>query len=506
MLGAPKLIYDLGIPKSLVAHEIFEQYEGIELSINIHNGIGKDIWASPYFLLLVLALGVFMTALDSYIFVPALPTIVGDLHTSLDWVTWTMTIFLLFWTAIMPLEGKLSDVYGRKKVYIAGITLFTLGSLASSLSWDIYSLIAFRGLQAIGAGLVLPSALAAINSVSSEDKKGKTMGALMAMAAVAMVIGPNLGGYFIEHFGWRTVFYINIPLGILAILLMLKFKESFGETKERIDVVGSTLLVAALAALLLGLVRLETLPFADITVFPLFIACVLLGLMLFWFERRIQAPILDMPLIMRGDILSLNLAQLAINLSLVCAMFYVPSFAQLVLHMNVQDSGTILTPMSVSLMVTAIVGGVLLDKFGAKAMLLIGCVFASGAAIYLAEYVNDPTSLAIALTSIGIGLGLGMGAFQIIMLSYMPESEKGTGTGILMTFKNVGSTIGSVIGGFFLSDVTRKVATFGQAFHNIFWVGATMAIIAVVMVVFLIVWSQMRSRRKNVDPIPLPYL
>lgn len=475
------------------------------MSENILNGNKKDIWASPYFLLLVLGLGVFMTALDSYIFVPALPTIVGDLHTSLDWVTWTMTIFLLFWTAIMPLAGKLSDVYGRKKVYIAGIALFTLGSLASSMSWDIYSLIAFRGLQAIGAGLVLPSALAAINSASSEDNRGKTMGALLAMAAVAMVIGPNLGGYFIEHFGWRTVFYINIPLGVLAVLLMLKFKESFGDTKKRIDITGSTLLVAALAALLLGLVRLETLPLTDITVFPLFIACALLGVVLFWFERRTTAPILDIPLIMRGDVLSLNLAQLAINLSLVCAMFYVPSFAQLVLHMDVQDSGTILTPMSVSLMVAAIIGGVLLDKFGAKVMLLIGCVFASGATIYLAQYVNDPTSLAVALAGIGIGLGLSMGAFQIIMLSYMPESEKGTGTGILMTFKNVGSTVGSVIGGFFLSDVTRRIATFSQAFHNIFWVGAIMAIATVVLVILLIVWSRKRSDRTIVDLTPIPY-
>ncbi len=116
----------------------------------------RSIWASPYFLLLVLALGVFMTAMDSYIFVPALPTIVKDLNTSLDWVSWTMTIFMLFWTAIMPIAGKLSDIYGRKRIYLLGVGIFTLGSILSSISWDIYSLIAFRGLQAIGAGLVMP--------------------------------------------------------------------------------------------------------------------------------------------------------------------------------------------------------------------------------------------------------------------------------------------------------------------------------------------------------------
>jgi EmrB/QacA subfamily drug resistance transporter len=468
---------------------------------NITTGTRKSIWASPYVLLLVLALGVFMTALDSYIFVPALPTIVKDLNTSLDWVTWTMTIFMLFMTATMPLAGKLSDIYGRKRMYIIGVGVFTLGSLLSSVAWDIYSLIAFRGLQAIGAGLVFPAAIAAMNSATPEDKKGKTMGALMAMAAVAMIIGPNMGGYFIEHFGWRTVFYINTPLGILAILLMIRFEESFGESKGRVDIIGSALLVGALSALMLGLVRLETLPLADLTVFPFFIGCALLGVLLFMFERQTPEPILDIPLIMRGEILSLNLAQMAINISLVCAMIYVPSFAQIVLHMNVQDSGSILTPLSVSLLVAAIAGGVLLDRFGAKIMLLLGCIVASGAVFYLTEYVIDSTTLAIALAALGVGMGLSLGAFQIIMLSYMPESEKGTGSGILNTFKNVGNTVGSVIGGFILSDATRKVITFDQAFHNLFWIGAAMSVVAVVFVICLIVLSRHNARRRAAAPV-----
>ncbi len=451
----------------------------------------RSIWASPYFLLLVLALGVFMTAMDSYIFVPALPTIVKELNTSLDWVSWTMTIFMLFWTAIMPIAGKLSDIYGRKRIYLLGVGIFTLGSILSSISWDIYSLIAFRAVQAIGAGLVMPAALAAMNSAVSDDKKGKTMGVLMAMAAVAMIIGPNLGGYFIQHFGWRTVFYINIPLGILAILLMLKFTESFGERKQHIDIIGSVLLVGALGSLLLGLVRLETLPFADYTVFPFFAAAFVLAILLILFERHTKEPILDIPLLSRGDVLSLNLAMMATNISLVCAMIYVPSFAQIILKMNVQDSGTILTPLSIGLLVTAIGGGILLDKFGARAMLLLGSIITLVAVFAMAQYVNDSTSLAIVLAVLGGGLGFGMGAFQIIMMSFMPESEKATGSGILNTFKNTGSTVGSVIGGFFLADATHKVVTMNQAFSNIFWFGTAMAVIALVFVVLLIVFGRL---------------
>ncbi|HMK46292.1 MAG TPA: MFS transporter [Methanocella sp.] len=463
--------------------------------------VKKNIWASPYFLLLVLALGVFMTALDSYIFVPALPTIVQDLNTSLDWVSWTMTIFMLFWTAIMPLAGKLSDIYGRKRMYLAGITLFTLGSIACSLSWDIYSLIAFRGLQAIGAGLVMPAAISALSSAVPEERKGKTMGSLMAMAAVAMIVGPNIGGFFIQHFGWRSVFYINIPLGLIAILLMLKFNESFGESKQKIDILGSVLLVTSLGALMLGLVRLETLPLQDITVWPLFAATALLTMILVLFEIKTVDPILKIPLISRVDVLSLNLAQLTLNLSLICVMIYVPSFAQYILKMNVQDSGTILTPLSVALMFAAITGGFLLDRFGAKIMLLTGAIVTTGAVIYLAEYVTDSTSLAIALATIGIGLGLGMGAFQIIMLTYMPDNEKGTGTGIMITFKNIGSTVGSVIGGFFLSQATRHEVTLGEAFHNVFWIGVYSAAISVALITILITWDRRRKATKPVTPI-----
>jgi EmrB/QacA subfamily drug resistance transporter len=442
------------------------------------------------YLILVLGLGVFMTAIDSYIFVPALPTIVRELNTSLDWVSWTMTIFMLFMTAVMPLGGKLSDTYGRKKIYIAGVGLFTLGSLLSSVSWDIYSLIAFRGVQAIGAGLVFPAAIAAIGSAAPEDNKGKTMGLLMAIAAVAMVVGPNIGGYIIQHFGWRMVFYINIPLGVLAILATSRFNETFGEARRRIDVIGAALLTAGLGALMLGLVRFETLPFWDLTVFPCFVACGLLGLLLTLYELRVPEPILDISLILRPGVLALNLSQLAITISLVCAMFYVPSFAQYILRMNVQDSGTILTPLSVSLMVAAIAGGIIMDRIGAKIMIVLGGIVTTAAIFYLTGYVTDSMTLAIALAAIGIGLGLGMGAFQLVMLSWMPESEKGTGTGILGTFKNVGSTIGSVIGGFVLSDATRHVITLDQAFHNVFWIGVYMAIVSVGLAIAMIVFSR----------------
>jgi MFS family permease len=149
-----------------------------------------------------------------------------------------------------------------------------------------------------------------------------------------------------------------------------------------------------------------------------------------------------------------------------------------------------MTPLSVSLMAAAIVGGIVLDKIGAKIMIVLGGIVTTGAVLYLTQYVVDSTTLAIALAALGIGLGMGMGAFQLVMLSWMPESEKGTGTGILGTFKNVGSVIGSVIGGFVLSDATRHVITLDQAFHNMFWIGVIMAAVSVVLAMAMMAFSR----------------
>jgi EmrB/QacA subfamily drug resistance transporter len=467
----------------------------------LENDHEKRAMGALYYVLLVLALGVFMTSLDSIIFAPALPTIVGDLHTSFNWVSWTMTIYMLFYAAIMPLGGKLSDVFGRKRIYMAGIAMFTIGSFLSSMSWDIYSLIAFRGVQAIGGGLVLPAALSAMSSAAPKNQQGKTMGSLMAMSAVAMVIGPTIGGYFISHFGWRSVFYINIPIGILAIILSLRFKESYGETKHHIDIVGSALLTGGLSAILLGLVRLESLPLTDLTVFPFFIAAAVIGVLLVIYEKRVPEPILDIPTIGRANVFSLNLAALLSSISLGCAMMYVPSFAQMVLHMSVEDSSNILTPLSVSLLVAAIAGGILIDRFGTKPILLIGMIISAVGLFGMAQYVNDSISLGIFLAVIGLGMGVGMGAFQIIMVSFMPKSEIGTGTGILNTFRNSGMTVGTVIGGFFLADATNKVVTFGQAFGNIFWFGTVISILSAVMVVYLI-YVDRNTRAVSIEPLP----
>ena len=471
------------------------------MSENITVQTKKSLWNSPYFIMIVLMMGVFMMAIDMYVFAPAITIIVGNFNTSYDWVSWTMTIYMLFSTCVMPLAGKLSDIYGRKRIYIIGVLLFIIGSFACSISWNIYALVTFRALQAIGAGIIIPAALSAMAGAAPPDKQGKTMGALMAMSALAMVIGPNIGGYLVQNFGWRSIFYINIPIGIVSILLALKFKESYGNAKYHLDILGSALLGGSLATLLYGFVRLENLALTDITVYPLFIASAVLFIVFILFEMRTKEPIVNIPLVSRGDILSLMLAMMATSLGLTAALIFVPTFAQSVLHENVQNSGTLLTPMAVSLFIFAIIGGVLLDKVGTKPMLILGTLVSIASLYALAYYVTDSTGLVIVMIIIGGGFGLGMGAYQVLMMAMTPGTDKGTSSALLNTFKGIGGAIGPVIGGFFLTDaVSNKLYSVGQAFTYIFLFAMATAVVALVLLIFLAIIT----RHTNYLAAPAP--
>ncbi len=450
----------------------------------------KGIGESPFFVMIVLALGVFMTGIDAYIFIPALPTLTKDLNTSYALVSWTLTVLMLFMTAVMPLAGKLSDVFGRKKLYIIGVTTFIIGSFTASFSWNIYVLIVSMAIQGIGAGIVLPSALSTMNDAAHKDQRGKTMGVLMAMSSLAMIIGPNIGGFLIQNFGWRTIFYVNIPIGILAAIMALKFKESHGETNPHIDYVGSLLLIGTIATMLVALVRVQTLPFTDITVFPLFIAAIVLFISLIRYEKHVSEPILDIPLLKKGKILSLNLAILLTGLATFTAFTYVPTFAQMVLNMDVQNSGLLLTPLSITVLITSILGGVLLDKFGAKRMLLLGSPILSAGLLGLAYYVTDSITLSVCLVLIGIGMGFTTSAFQVLMMSFIPRDEEGTGVGVLNTFKGIGGTIGPLTGSFFLGAALSGTITFGHAFNNLFLFGTAVSIIAIILLFIVVMMDR----------------
>ncbi|MCE7698523.1 MAG: MFS transporter, partial [Methanobacterium paludis] len=250
------------------------------------------------------------------------------------------------------------------------------------------------------------------------------------------------------------------------------------------------LLIGTIATMLLALVRVQTLPFTDITVFPLVIASIVLFVSLIAYEKRVSEPILDIPLLKRGKILSLNIAILLTGLATFTAFTYVPTFAQMALNMDIQNSGLLLTPLSITVLITSILGGVLLDKFGAKRMLLVGSPILSAGLLGLAYYATDSITLSVSLVLIGIGMGFTTSAFQVLMMSFIPKDEEGTGVGVLNTFKGIGGTIGPLTGSFFLGAALSGTITFSHAFSNLFMFGAVVSIIAIILLVIVVVMDK----------------
>jgi EmrB/QacA subfamily drug resistance transporter len=460
--------------------------------------INKSLFASPYYVLVVLLLGDFMMGLDALVFAPALVPLVKNLHTTFDLAAWVTIIYILLSTAIMPLAGKMSDIFGRKRVFILGVCLFTLGSLLSSLSWNIYALIVFRAAQALGGGIIMPTAFAAIGSMAPPDKIGKMMGILGSMSALTMIIGPNIGGFVVENFGWRAVFYINLPIGVLTILMALAFRENYGNVSHHIDVIGSILLGLGLGALLLFVNQLGSNPLTDITVFPFVLFALLLGVALYWYEKQTEEPILDMTLIFRGDILSINLASMMVFIGLMCSLGFTATFAQVVLGLSVQDSGTILTPVSLTMFLMSLAGGILLDRVGFRPMMITGGVITAVGLAGMAILVNSSISLIADLVVIGIGAGVGINAIQVALVSVTPRNEKGASMGINATFKGIGMMIAPITGGYLLSEGMKGIIAYRQAFTYLFGVGALTTIIAVGLILYFIA----RFRKTAVPIIP----
>jgi MFS family permease len=279
---------------------------------------------------------------------------------------------------------------------------------------------------------------------------------------------------------------------------------------------------------MLGIIRAETITLSDITVFPLFILAIVLLVALVLYEKRIDQPILNIPLLARGDVLALNLAALAFGFCFFSIVMFIPSYAQMSLGLSIQDSGSILTPLTLSVLIMAIIGGRLMDKYGMKPIILAGSVVMCISLFVLALYVTGSLELAAVLLVMGIGVGFCMGSFQNLMMSLVPNSEKGSASGIVNVFMNAGGILGPTIASFYLSDASKKLEamksammssgmpstgmdmgammvkavkdTMGAAYNDVFLLAAFVSVATVILLAYLLV----RDYRMKASPIAAP--
>jgi EmrB/QacA subfamily drug resistance transporter len=394
-----------------------------------------------------LMMGMFLAALDQTIVSTALPTIVGDFHHS-DLLSWVITAYLLASTASTPIWGKAGDLYGRKRVFQLAILLFLIASALCGLSRNIFELIAFRGLQGVGGGGLLSLAFAIIGDVIPPRERGRYQGYFGAVFGVSSVVGPLAGGFAVDHLTWRYIFYVNLPLGIAALMVTNRVLRLPVRKREvKIDWPGAILLVAGVSCLLLATqLGGNTYRWASGQIIGLFVlgALVLAGFALR--EAVAPEPILPLGLFRLRIFTVSNIIAFVSGVAMFGALAFLPQYLQLVHGVSATESGLLLLPLLVGLLGMSISSGIYISRTGRYRWFPLAGTIIVTIGLALLSRLGAHTSLTIVSLDIlvfGIGLGLFMQVLTLVVQNAVPMKELGVATSSVTFFRSMGGAIGA---------------------------------------------------------------
>lgn len=400
-----------------------------------------------------------LAALDQTIVGTAMPRIIAQLN-GFDRYAWVTTAYLLTSTAAVPIFGKLSDIYGRKWIYLGGAVFFVItsalcgaaGKLPGIPGDGMTQLILFRALQGVGGGIIMAITFTIIGDIFPPAVRGKYQGLLSAVWGMSSVFGPTLGGWITDSFSWRWIFYINLPVGIFATAaLFFAFPYFRPEGVKRvIDFAGVVTLLAGLVPLLLALTWVTDYGWGSARVIGLLVfAALMLGLFVYA-ETRAVEPILPLSLF-RNRIISLSTVSVFLNgLAMFGAILFIPLFMQTVIGVSATQSGSLLTPMMVIWSVGSISAGQLVARIGRyKAIIIVGLVLMTAGLFLLSTMNENTTRLAVVgdMLLVGMGMGLTMPIFTLIVQNAADQRQIGAATATVQFFRQIGGTVGAAVFG-----------------------------------------------------------
>lgn len=407
-----------------------------------------------------LMVAMLLSSLDQTIFSTALPTIVGELN-GVDRMLWVTTAYILASTVMMPVYGKLGDLIGRKSLFIGAIGLFMAGSVIGGLAGSMGVLITGRAVQGLGGGGLMILAQAIIADVVPARQRGRYMGIMGGVFAVSSVAGPLLGGFFTEGIGWRWAFWMNLPLGALAIASAVFFLRLPTQVTSRpkIDVAGISLLALASTALVLTSTWGGTTYAWDSVVILGLIATTLGAIAaLIVVERRTPEPVMPMHLFRDRNFNLTTVAGLIIGVAMFGALAYLPTYLQMVTGAGATKAGLLMIPMMGGLLVASTLSGQAVSRTGRYKMLPVIGTLIVGLALALLSTMSAATAVAITcvyLAVMGIGLGLSMQILVLIVQNSFPAREVGTATAANNYFRQIGASLGAaVVGTLFASRLS----------------------------------------------------
>ena len=421
-------------------------------------------------ILFAVLLGLFLGALDQTIVGPALPTIVTKLAGN-DIYVWAVTIYLLTSTISVPFWGKLSDIYGRKPMFMIGIVIFLIGSALSGLSQNMTELIAFRGFQGIGAGSLFPIALATIGDLFTPAERGKYQGLFGAVFGIAFIIGPLVGGFLTEHIAWNWIFYVNIPIGLVSLYVISRLLPTVKTARatRNFDILGGVIFTIATAFLLVGLTEKGQTDPATHALYnwtdPVvggFILIAAIGIALFiWAESRAKEPIVPLNLFRNRTYAASMVATFFAAFAFFGAIIFLPRWFQIVQGYSPTNSGLAALPLMVGLIFSSIASGLIVARTGRYKWMTVAAIVLMGISTALMTQLRADTPVPIVwlwMFIAGIGVGPTFAVFTLIVQNAVPFNMLGVATSNLTFFRQIGGTVAlAIVGTLFASSFQSEI-------------------------------------------------
>jgi EmrB/QacA subfamily drug resistance transporter len=403
---------------------------------------------------IALMLGMSLAALDTTIVGTAMPSIVGKLG-GITLYSWVFSIYLLTSTTTVPIYGKLADLYGRKPLFLLGATLFLIGSAASGAAQSMEQLIIFRAIQGLGAGAVLPIVLTIIGDIFTLEERARVQGLFSGVWGISSVVGPLVGGLIVDHFSWRWVFFINIPFGLVSMLLLIvTFKEVVERKKHHLDYAGTVTLTGSIVALLFGLLQGGTnWAWVSFQSIGLFVASVVLFVLFMRIEQRAAEPILPLVLFKNRIIAISSIGGVVLGVLMFGITSYVPLFVQGVKGGTATSAGFTLGPLLLAWPIAAALSGKIAIRYGYRFTAVMG-MFLAALGVGLTTFFNAQTGLPfviVAMVFIGAGLGFASSVFILAVQNAVPWNLRGVATATTQFFRTMGGTVGVAIMGTILN-------------------------------------------------------
>jgi EmrB/QacA subfamily drug resistance transporter len=451
------------------------------------------------------AFGLFMIMLDNTVVNVALPSIQRELGASLSQLEWIVTGYALSFAALMLTGGKLADLFGRRLIFVVGIALFTLSSLMCGLADTGHQLIAWRIVQGVGAALMNPSTLAIISATFPPQQRGMAIGIWAGTSAMALAIGPLVGGLLTEHVGWSWIFFVNVPIGVLGIVAsFLLIDESRDDSHEqRPDIPGLLTSGIGLFALTYGLIEANSYGWTSGRILGAFAVAVVSLTAFALLELHQRIPMMDLSLFKNGTFAGANLAMLLVALSMFGVFFFVSLYMQNILGFSAVQAGAAFLPMTLLIVIVAPIAGRLSDRFGSRWLITTGLTLLSIQLFYYSTLGTEANfwNLVPGMITGGFGMSLAMTPTAAAVIRAVPTAKAGVGSATLNSMRQVGGALGIALMGAIMGHVTGGLQTpeaFVEGFSTSLEVAGLIALAGAVIAAALV-----RHERHDV-PVTAP--